>query len=377
MKKFNSLFLFITLAFVSLQMSCTNSGASINMSGTVIQGKIANAENLSFYFDRVNFDNSNLMYPNVEIDSDGKFKMVLEDKLEPGIYRMRIGAKKSYIILDGTEKVINVDGSLNTFDKSDYTLSGAKASEEFSKNMKGFFAGSTNKEAMESYIRSESNDIAAAFTVMNVFGNDPNKIDLLKDVRDRLSKNASGSKYATDFDAVVQAQVARIAMMKVNERIQVGLPAPEINLEDPEGKLIALSDLKGKIVLLDFWASWCGPCRKANPHVVETYKKYKDRGFTVYSVSLDGINPKLLNRFKTPEELNQQLENAKKRWVDAIEKDELIWDNHVSDLKYWNSIAAQTYGVRSIPQTFLIDQNGNIAATNPRFTLEEEIKKLL
>ncbi|MFT7606852.1 MAG: hypothetical protein ACI8VT_004455, partial [Saprospiraceae bacterium] len=99
--------------------------------------------------------------------------------------------------------------------------------------------------------------------------------------------------------------------------------------------------------------------------------------FTVYSVSLDGINPRLLNRYKTPEEINQQLEGAKKRWADAIEKDELIWDNHVSDLKYWNSTAAQTYGVRSIPQTFLIDQNGNIAATNPRFTLEEEIKKLL
>ncbi|MFT5386074.1 MAG: hypothetical protein ACI81W_003486, partial [Saprospiraceae bacterium] len=320
MKKINLLLFFLSIAVVSLQMSCTNSGASINAGGVVIQGKITNAGDLSFYFDRVNFDNSNLMYPNTEIGSDGKFKMVIEDKLEAGIYRMRIGAKKSYLILDGTEKMINVEGDLSTFDKSDYTLGGAKASEAFTKNMKGFLAETNSREAMETYILSESNDLAAAFATLNVFGNDVNKIDLLKQIRDKLLKESPDSKYTVDFDAIVQAQEARIKMMKANELIQVGKPAPDIRLEDPNGKEIALSDLKGKIVLLDFWASWCGPCRKANPHVVETYKKYKNQGFTVYSVSLDGINPRLLNRYKTPEEINQQLEGAKKRWADAIEK---------------------------------------------------------
>jgi thiol-disulfide isomerase/thioredoxin len=137
----------------------------------------------------------------------------------------------------------------------------------------------------------------------------------------------------------------------------VGEAAPEITLPDPTGKNVSLSSLKGKVVLLDFWASWCGPCRKENPNVVNVYKKYKDKGFTVYSVSLD---------------------NAKANWVDAISKDNLIWTSHVSDLKGWKSSAAALYGVKGIPATFLIDQQGKIIAVNLRGeTLEESLKSLL
>lgn len=96
----------------------------------------------------------------------------------------------------------------------------------------------------------------------------------------------------------------------------------------------------------------------ANPHVVEIYKKYKDQGFTVYSVSLDK-------------------EDGKQAWVNAIKEDRLEWDNHVSDLKFWNAAPAALYGVRSIPQTFLLDKAGNIAAINPRTNLEEEVLKAL
>ncbi len=139
--------------------------------------------------------------------------------------------------------------------------------------------------------------------------------------------------------------------------IEIGLPAPDLDFKDVNNQTLKLSSLKGKIVLLDFWASWCRPCRAENPHVVELYKKYKNQGFTVYSVSLD---------------------QKREQWVNAISKDELTWPNHVSDLQGWRSAAGAIYGINSIPQTFLIDRKGNIAATNLRgLDLEKKLKELL
>ena len=128
-------------------------------------------------------------------------------------------------------------------------------------------------------------------------------------------------------------------------RTSEGSIAPELEFSDPDGKVRKLSDLRGKVVLIDFWASWCGPCRKENPHVRAMYEKYHDRGFEIFSVSLD---------------------NNKNRWKDAIAKDGLVWPNHVSDLKGWGSAAAKLYGVSSIPSTFLVDKDGRIIAKGLR-----------
>lgn len=135
--------------------------------------------------------------------------------------------------------------------------------------------------------------------------------------------------------------VDMIAKMKVTA---IGQVAPEIELPDPDGKLVKLSSLRGKYVLVDFWAKWCGPCRQENPNVVRVFNKYKDKGFTVFGVSLD---------------------RRKEDWVQAIQQDGLTW-THVSDLKYWQSEAAQTYNVTGIPFSLLIDPNGVIIDKNLR-----------
>ena len=132
-----------------------------------------------------------------------------------------------------------------------------------------------------------------------------------------------------------------------NDYIKAGQEAPELSYPSPDGKTLSLKEInKGRYVLLDFWASWCGPCRMANPALVKFYKKYKDKkfknapnGFTIVSVSLD---------------------KSKTNWVNAIKADHLSWPYHMSDLQAWSSDAAAKYGVRFIPQSFLIGPDGKI-----------------
>ena len=139
------------------------------------------------------------------------------------------------------------------------------------------------------------------------------------------------------------------------KNLEVGGLAPEIELPSPEGKPIKLSSTRGNYVLIDFWASWCRPCRAENPNNVKLYKKYHDKGFEIYGVSLD---------------------KSKDAWLKAISDDELTWI-HVSDLKFWQSEGARTYNVRGIPHTVLLDKEGKIIATGLRGkSLEDKLAEL-
>jgi thiol-disulfide isomerase/thioredoxin len=138
--------------------------------------------------------------------------------------------------------------------------------------------------------------------------------------------------------------------------LATGNMAPDFTQNDVNGKPLSLSDLRGKVVLLDFWASWCGPCRKENPNVVALYDKYKDAGFTVMSVSLD---------------------NNRDNWLAAIKKDNLSWPNHVSDLRQWQNEVAKLYRVSGIPFTVLIDKDGKVIDTKLRgMALEQALKTI-
>ncbi|MBK0381270.1 redoxin domain-containing protein [Mucilaginibacter segetis] len=136
------------------------------------------------------------------------------------------------------------------------------------------------------------------------------------------------------------------AILPKLKAVALGATAPEFAEADTSGKMVSLSSFRGKYLLVDFWASWCGPCRAENPNVVKAYNKYKDKNFTILGVSLDRPN-------------------AKEAWLKAIHKDGLAW-TQVSDLQFWNSKVAGMYGVRAIPQNFLIDPNGKIIGKNLR-----------
>jgi len=178
------------------------------------------------------------------------------------------------------------------------------------------------------------------------------KFDMTNDF-DIIDKTEAATFKAYPENSFVQQYHQQV---EVERKTAIGATAPEIALTDTDGKIRKLSSLKGKVVLIDFWASWCGPCRKENPNVVAMYNEYHDKGFEIFSVSLD---------------------KDRESWLAAIAKDNLIWPDHVSDLKYWKSAGAATYGVTSIPFTVLIDKKGKIVAKKLRGDeLENKVMEL-
>ncbi len=168
--------------------------------------------------------------------------------------------------------------------------------------------------------------------------------------------NEMSEKYPySEYPALIRRDIASVEAQL--EQMYNPQLAPDIVMTDMNGNAAKLSDLRGQVVLLDFWASWCQPCRQENPNVVRLYNEYKNKGFTVFSVSLD---------------------DNKEDWLAAIEADNLIWPNHVSDLRGWQSAGAALYQVSSIPATFLLDAEGKIIDSNLRGAeLERKLQEIL
>lgn len=193
----------------------------------------------------------------------------------------------------------------------------------------------------------------ASLLALNVLNPEESEEDFkrFETLAQQFQKERPNSTYTKQLtESVDQLRQARAAS------VQIGDDAPDLTFDTPEGGSISLSSLRGKYVLIDFWASWCKPCRQENPNVVRLYNEYQNKNFEILGVSLD--------------------EN-KDRWVKAIEQDGLIW-KHISDLQGWQSAAAEKYNVRAIPATFLVDPAGKVIAKNLRGpSLRKKLEELL
>jgi len=222
----------------------------------------------------------------------------------------------------------------NTKNKAleDSVVSGFKALQQQEKNF------------VKDYARKHPASYVAAFQVYNnySYNADPRELDSLYNGLDSTIRVSYYGKKIKD-------------VLDIAKKTDNGQPAPDFTSNDPKGRPISLASFKGKYVLIDFWASWCGPCRKENPAVVKAFHRFHSKGFDILGVSLD---------------------DDKAKWLEAIKKDHLTW-THVSDLKGWQNATAKLYGIRGIPMNFLLDKDGKIIARGLRGeSLEQELEKL-
>lgn len=350
-----------------------------------VKGTIANAANLQVALEQSYFQGQPIALAKATCDGSGAFKIEQKEPLKAGVYRLTIGAKRMFMVLDGKESGLDIAADLNTMDKmSGVEIKGSETAQCFVRLNQELASlsqsGPLTPEKFKEVCDKGCTPLMKTVMMLQLL-NGPSAGDFLpefKKMSEQLNAEMPGSKYATDLVAVI-GQVEQFVQRQQGGGdaaaagpIKVGQEAPEISLPDPNGKVRSLKSLRGKVVLLDFWASWCGPCRRENPNVVAAYKKYKAKGFEIFSVSLDGVDTR--NGAPATPEAEAR---GREAWKQAIAADGLTWEYHVSDLRKWGSAAAALYGVQSIPAQFLIGKDGKIVSTNTRGKLEAEIEKAL
>lgn len=372
--------LFLSLS-IALITSCGNQ-AKKGVSG-IIEG----AENEVVYFSKY-VDNKPQPVDSATVDSEGRFYIDATSDLPMDYYRLSLGNEKNLILLmDSTESVYietstdefgipsKVKGSENTKLMCDFNLRMKDFVERTDSLQKEFQSGGTSPE-MKAQIKSnftdviaEKNEFARQYVDKNVDKpasltglaqlNLDTDMEYYEKVQESLKEKLGHSFYykmiGTQMESYKKkkqlAESGQVQRPEKNSKYKVGMMAPNIKMEGPQGKTKELKDLRGKVVLIDFWASWCRPCRRENPNLVRTYQKYVKDGFDIFSVSFD---------------------KNKERWIQAIENDNLTWDNHVSDLQGWQNAAGQQYEISSIPHTILVDKEGEIIATKLRGSALEQ-----
>lgn len=358
-----------SLKFLSFVFLLLNSIAGAAQSGFIIEGEISGASGIkSLYFTQGAFHSvSSPKVTRVQV-LNGKFSMkgTLTEPA-PGYISLTADYKKDpaqskQFILDKGRIRIQINGKL-----ADAMVSGSKAQDDlqrFNASHVPYFnklkelneasamlsqAGvSADSISSRFYVPLRDAGRAAAASQRDFVKNNPSAFmslllipEIVKVSNDYFESDSLFKLLDAEITAGATAKTIR-GYIETGKKVSVGASAPDFALSDTSGKKVHLSSLKGKYVLLDFWAAWCKPCRRENPNILKAYTIFKDKGFTVFGVSLD---------------------RERKNWVKAILQDNLSWQQ-VSDLKYWSSEAALLYGVRRIPGNFLLDPEGKIIARN-------------
>jgi thiol-disulfide isomerase/thioredoxin len=367
MRKYFAILSFASLAFVG----CDD--------GPYVKGTLTNAEGEKVVLERLT-PTSVVLLDSTEVTSKGEFKIATK-VMEPGFYRLRLNDNNFVILQLAPDEKVILSGNALDFYKS-YEITGSTGSEalrELDRFLRVNFEQSdslsqafnrqrtqTNADSLMQlieplfnakqaekaafvykFIDAHKGQLASLSAIQTLSPQE--HLDKFIEVGEALAVALPASEYVTTFNA-------RITDMKAQHqaalRTSVGSFAPEIAVSDPEGNPIKLSDLKGKVVLIDFWAAWCKPCRMENPNVLRMYNKFKNKGFEIFGVSLD---------------------RDKEAWLQAIKEDKLTW-KHGSELQFWQSSFVPVYSLDGIPMTYLVDAEGRIIAKGLR---GEELEKKL
>jgi thiol-disulfide isomerase/thioredoxin len=279
------------------------------------------------------------------------------------LQRLQDFAGHAFAVIDSLDQLISASEDL---DDEERKAIRSGADQVFVDLMKSY------KQKLERFIDEDSTSLSNLFVFNQRMGNMP-ILDIQESPEyfDKVSRNLSATypnepniAFFTRNLAMYREQVARERMInEAKDKLVDGSEAPEIALEDLSGNIRKLSSLRGKVVLVDFWASWCQPCRVENPNLVRMYENFKAKGFEVFSVSLDGLDRQM---------------DPRQEWMDAITADNLSWEHHVSDLKGWDTPLLEQYGFTGIPFTVLVDRDGKVIAKNLRGqALEDKLKEIL
>lgn len=351
-------------------------GDSTNGKGITISGNIENVYSESFAHLELVTENGIETVDTLELDENGNFNQKVEIS-EPAFYRINFNNRQIIsLILSGKEEEVTVNAHGNS-PQGFSEISGSYDTEykrQMDEIVQEFQIEAKKYQQQQLLARSEGDAVTfnAISNELRSYAEKTEKklMDVIREATPSLAafyglRMIDGNKNSVFVDSVATALLEEmpnnfhvlgmLSTLEQRKRLAVGAAAPEVSLPNREGEIITLSSLRGKYVLIDFWAAWCRPCRAENPNVVRVYNEYGGDQFEILGVSLD---------------------KTREAWLKAIEQDGLPW-LHVSDLKFWNSEAAKSYEIHSIPATYLINPDGIIIAKNLRgASLEAKLKEI-